>query len=365
MKRKMLAAMAAVMLMGSNVYADNLDDVLSALSYYSSTLKGLTYTETTYDKPVSTVEQWQNIIKTANQNLVDSITIHFENFNDSVYKLDLISDYNVSISAKGYTNGTEAYITYTFTYNANYKYFRAANNLSLVSKLSVEEKAVFAELYKKSNEIKAQYSTDYDRELAIHDYIVKNYSYPSGNNIEARQHTITGLVRDGSGVCESYATAFEVMCSLCNIDCQTVTGTLNGVAHMWNIVKLDGEYYHIDLTADDPSPDIPNTARYSHFNITTAEVYKDHTIETTVPMCTATKYNYFEYNDLIVHNKSELTQIINNALQSGKTTITFKTKGYIIDKADTIKNSFANKGFSTIAISGEYGKESTYFIVLK
>ncbi|MCD7847737.1 MAG: hypothetical protein LUG49_06900 [Oscillospiraceae bacterium] len=56
-------------------------------------------------------------------------------------------------------------------------------------------------------------------------------------------------------VCEGYAKAFQYLCDLAGIDCITVTGVMSGGtgagAHMWNVVRLDGVNYLVDLTNSD------------------------------------------------------------------------------------------------------------------
>lgn len=56
-------------------------------------------------------------------------------------------------------------------------------------------------------------------------------------------------------VCEGYSKAFQYLCDLSsftNAECYTVTGTMNDVAHMWNIVKLNGKNYLVDVTNSEP-----------------------------------------------------------------------------------------------------------------
>lgn len=60
-------------------------------------------------------------------------------------------------------------------------------------------------------------------------------------------------------VCEGYAKAYLYLCELSsfrgNVSCHTVTGTMNGDAHMWNLVTLEGKNYLVDVTnTDDSSP---------------------------------------------------------------------------------------------------------------
>ncbi len=53
-------------------------------------------------------------------------------------------------------------------------------------------------------------------------------------------------------VCEGYAKAFQYLCELSDIECYTVTGNMAGGTgagpHMWNIVRLDGKSYVVDVT---------------------------------------------------------------------------------------------------------------------
>lgn len=49
-------------------------------------------------------------------------------------------------------------------------------------------------------------------------------------------------------VCEGYSKAFQYLCDLGGIECYTVSGDVNGGAHMWNIAVLDGKSYHVDVT---------------------------------------------------------------------------------------------------------------------
>ena len=75
--------------------------------------------------------------------------------------------------------------------------------------------------------------------------------------------------------------------------------------------------------------------------------------------------NYYNVNNCIIHSEAELKDFINNALNSGNTTFTFRTEGYSIASVDIIKYYTSNKGFYTLNVSGEYGKESTYNVTLK
>ena len=53
-------------------------------------------------------------------------------------------------------------------------------------------------------------------------------------------------------VCEGYSKAFKYLCDLTTFNspiyCYLVSGTMNGGAHMWNIVDFGDKTYHVDIT---------------------------------------------------------------------------------------------------------------------
>lgn len=56
------------------------------------------------------------------------------------------------------------------------------------------------------------------------------------------------LLGNGIGSNESYAMAMKVLCDRLRINCTVVKGTKDGEAHFWNIVTVDGNNYHIDMS---------------------------------------------------------------------------------------------------------------------
>jgi hypothetical protein len=57
---------------------------------------------------------------------------------------------------------------------------------------------------------------------------------------------LNGAILNGRADCWGYATAFQYLCHAMYIDCYFVLPA--GEWHSWNIVKLDGKYYHVDAT---------------------------------------------------------------------------------------------------------------------
>lgn len=368
MKKKILLTAISVLLMSQNVFADNCDDLVTVWRSLYSTIQGKTYTSA-LPKTVTSSDEWKEAITSAYQNLEDSITIQIAGFNDADYDLSKLKNYDVSISAKGTVSETEiSTITYTFDYNPNYKIARAVDEPLLFDKLDIEQKAAFDILYESTKKLTENLETDYEKEVAIHNFITDNFTYGpiNINTVPARAHSITGFVFDGVGICEAYANTFYVMGKMAGLDVSIITGTTSNIDHMWNLIKLDGDYYHVDVTSDDPAPDTPGRERYNFFNVPDDIMSKTHAWERSdFPACDSDKYNYYTLNNYIIHNEQELKDFINAELNSGKTSFTFRTEDYAIESVDIIKYYTTNKGFYTLNVTGEYGKESTYNVTLK
>jgi len=135
---------------------------------------------------------------------------------------------------------------------------------------------------------------DYKKEKAIHDFMVNQYAYDQDLDI----YTVKELLLSKEGVCQAYADTFRLFMNLMGINCITQTGEANGGGHAWNMVMLDEEWYHVDVTWDDPIAD-RDILRYDYFNITDKQMSKDHTwVPTKGITATALKYAYPYDGDL-------------------------------------------------------------------
>jgi hypothetical protein len=157
--------------------------------------------------------------------------------------------------------------------------------------------------------------SDYEKELAIHDYIVTNceYGYPDTDRENA--YTTYGALIDKKAVCNGYAEAMALLLSCVDVENDIMTGTADGDLHAWNRVKLDGKWYQLDVTWDDPIPDRGDFAGHTYFNVTD-DVMDDSHVWTgdNFEPCTSWDYNYFAYNNLICNNagfQTEITKLAN------------------------------------------------------
>ncbi len=93
--------------------------------------------------------------------------------------------------------------------------------------------------------------TEYECVYAVNEYLCDNCVYPAKEPYSTESYTIYGALIEKSAVCEGYARSAQLIFDLCGIDSYFVTGDTPQGGHAWNLVKVDGEYYQLDITWND------------------------------------------------------------------------------------------------------------------
>lgn len=101
--------------------------------------------------------------------------------------------------------------------------------------------------------IKPQMS-NVEKILAVHDYLATVCDYDGENymnhTVPATSYTILGTLAAGSAVAQGYALTFSTLMRRAGIDSYVVAST--SMNHVWNLVSINGSWYHVDVTKDDP-----------------------------------------------------------------------------------------------------------------
>ena len=166
------------------------------------------------------------------------------------------------------------------------------------------------------------------KELAIHDHCLANFKYDYTFGCNA--HSILGPILQKSAVCEGIAKFAKLAFDYLGIKSLIVSGkAVNPVRgmtenHAWNIVKISGKTYHLDITFDMGLTDI--MSRYDYFNISDADIKKDHIILSETPACDTGSSEYFSLRPLPANNFGELGSLIKGCLKKGKTSIVVKLR---------------------------------------
>lgn len=99
-----------------------------------------------------------------------------------------------------------------------------------------------------------------ERDIAIylHDYICFNFRYDES----LKSDNMYSFLSEGQGTCQGYTYTYMAMLRAAGLECTFAAS--DSMAHIWNLVKLDGEWYHADVTWDD-YPDVFAFCKYDSF----------------------------------------------------------------------------------------------------
>ena len=114
--------------------------------------------------------------------------------------------------------------------------------------------------------------TDLEKVIAIHDWICANNVFGTSD----RDQKPEGVFFDHGGVCNGISEAFQILAVECGIPCilpgQAATEE-EPASHKWALVQLDGIWYHVDCTWDDPEEDDYISYQYFLFTDEEAKAY--------------------------------------------------------------------------------------------
>lgn len=159
-------------------------------------------------------------------------------------------------------------------------YYRGEDTVvELCSELSPEEcgRAIWS-LNSKVNEVLAGIPSDaseFDRELFLYDRLLQACVYDTVENKVHKgwkSYTAYGALVDGLAVCEGYSRAMQLLLSYVDMECALLTGVAEDSPHMWNVVSVEGDWYHLDPTWDDTE----GSLRHTYFNLNDKTIARNH-----------------------------------------------------------------------------------------
>ena len=245
--------------------------------------------------------------------------------------------FETNFSAKIYSRAREfpegAFFD-TYGYHSVRDLMTATHRFEYVVKLYYDYKPdqckkLFAESSSRADEIISELikpgMSDYKKILAIHDYLclITIYDWDSWKfalvSERPESYDFSGSLLNGSAVCSGYSSALQLLLNKAGIECLYVVGKVDSVLvltnirqpHAWNIVKLNGNYYHIDATWADNEMGLKSrdnkwydyfdvhggrNVNYFHYLFDDASMSKDHEWDKAAyPPCNDGKMWYLSY----------------------------------------------------------------------
>lgn len=213
-----------------------------------------------------------------------------------------------------------------------YRYFQDSSNVIFIpeylfekSKIREHQKAMIARIEKLVRPMMK--ASELEKELYVHDFICKNITYDKLK--KPYSHEIIGVLGHGVGVCEGMAKAVKVLLDALGVWCMIAICGNNpekGIKyrHTWNIVRINGQYYHLDATFDHSLSERKSDTvgiRYDYFNLDDRMVFRDHEpLIAPAPHCSDGGHYYYKEKKLSFTKKED---VYKRAQQTAKKNRTF------------------------------------------
>lgn len=140
----------------------------------------------------------------------------------------------------------------------------------------------------------------YQKIKFVYEYLIDTVEYNAGS---PDSQNIQSALLYNSSVCAGYSKSFQYILGRMEIFCTYITGKIRGGGdHGWNMVRIDGNYYYVDVTWGDPvfanqvEQSDGNVTNYNYLCCTEEELFKTHIPDASIelPPCTSDDYNYYK-----------------------------------------------------------------------
>lgn len=120
--------------------------------------------------------------------------------------------------------------------------------------------------------------SDFEKEMEIVRWIIENCEYSSAkengdNSYDWNKGTAHSCIVNGEACCAGYADAFLYMAKACGLTARYICSD----DHAWNLIKLDGDWYHVDVTWEDPDEMWGETSSFINLNDSIIRKIDHHT----------------------------------------------------------------------------------------
>lgn len=218
-----------------------------------------------------------------------------------------------------------------------YRFYQDAANVEIIPEYLFEKgkvkelkKAMDARVLKLSRP--AQSKTEWEKEQYIHDFICTHVRYDKLK--KPYSHEIIGPLGQGVGVCEGIAKSVKILCDTLGIWCIIAVSDANPdkkikYRHAWNIIRIGGQYYHLDATFDN-SLGRGETLRYDYFNLDDKQFFRDHEpVLYEIPRCGDGSHFYYKEKKMSFTKLEDVEKRAQQAARKGKNLIFHWRGGYL------------------------------------
>lgn len=197
------------------------------------------------------------------------------------------------------------------------------------SPLSDKDKAIYDAALSAISEFYSGGMSDAETVTAAHDWIVTHVTYDEGmllaipKKSDDTENPYGALILH-QGICMGYTTTFQLFMDILGVQSQIVRGIAEGDGiwdeHAWNLIQINGEYYHVDVTWDDFVPDEDDRPA-----LHTYVLVPDYVMEVShvwdreaTPPANSEELIYYKTHGLYADSSAESKAILGEAFANGQ-----------------------------------------------
>lgn len=224
-------------------------------------------------------------------------------------------------------------------------------------------------------------ASQYQKIKFVYEYLINTVEYDA---ISPDSQNIQSALLYKRSVCAGYSKAFQYILNRMGLFCTYITGTIaEGGDHGWNMVRIDGNYYYVDVTWGDPvfANQMENTENgvinYNYLCCTEYDLFKTHVPGDSVvlPSCTSDDYNYYKLNGLCYEtfDYDTVYNALMNSVWNGEASVVMKfgsSEAYETAKYELFENGMLNDpGEYLMDINGvstwnyRYHTENNFYLI--
>ena len=220
------------------------------------------------------------------------------------------------------------------------------------------------------DEVITEGMTDYEKELAIYNwqYEFVNYDDSEFSPIDDEDaydlnYYPYGVFKTGTAICVGNATTFKLFMGMLDIPCMIIHSTEEG-EHAWNLVCIEDEWYHVDITFDNSGTETPS---YTYFNVPDSFKVDDGYPwdRSEFPAADSIKHTYILKNAKDVESIDEVPQLVKDALDGKDTFLVINSQtnlSQIDDLIDAISGRLEDYQWVYICNRIRWGSNHYYII---
>lgn len=183
-----------------------------------------------------------------------------------------------------------------------------------------------------ANRITNTQASDVEKEIAIHEFLCRNIQYgycDTGNEMGSKiSQSAFSTLFERKGVCKGISMLFKCLADLVGLKVFVVEGELfdqEWESHAWNIIAINGMYAHVDLTHDICIYQNNRVLVYEGLNFSDNDAGNTYRWERKkFPACNGSVIGFYEKNNLIVNDETQLKEIISRHISKGSKVIYFR-----------------------------------------